>query len=391
MQSPTAMMMARIVLARDRQFQGIRPVNVASIEEFTQLVNHLAEMPEDLKTTFAHLAATVALFVEPVVASRQELVTEALPCIPCIDEASIPVEGFSDTTKTGIAKEVFDWVSRSTCNAFTVSDEELRSIGVGSYPQAALINHSCDPNCHVNFRGQLLRISVLKPIQKGEEITINYIDVAQTREARQSQLKASYYFTCKCARCEAKTTRDSMESTVARCPFCDGFVSRENVGQFRCNSCSSLDSSQLASVEARFELLTSLSAQIKSNPDLRTLQSILSQLLPFVRSDSFAMLECLNALSARAILELQFELAERYVSSSLQIHAKAFPTMHPLTGLQWATHAKLASYLGRDRDALNSARKATGILEITHGRDSPLLSTLEKLRHEIELEVGFAR
>lgn len=44
-------------------------------------------------------------------------------------------------------------LARFACNNHTVCDDELRPIGVGIYPLAALVNHACRPNCVQTFSG----------------------------------------------------------------------------------------------------------------------------------------------------------------------------------------------------------------------------------------------
>ncbi len=43
-------------------------------------------------------------------------------------------------------------------------------VGVGLYPLAALINHSCDPNCVAIFRGKTVHIRAIQEIMIGHEV-----------------------------------------------------------------------------------------------------------------------------------------------------------------------------------------------------------------------------
>lgn len=66
-------------------------------------------------------------------------------------------------------------------------------------------NHSCDPNTIVVFNQPGLIIRALRPIAKGEEIFIKYVDVTNPQSVRQADLKDSYYFDCTCSKCQRTT------------------------------------------------------------------------------------------------------------------------------------------------------------------------------------------
>ncbi|KAF2668075.1 SET domain-containing protein [Microthyrium microscopicum] len=70
------------------------------------------------------------------------------------------------------------------------------------YPIASLINSSCIPNAHNNWNGEMEHetIHAIRDIEAGEEITISYND-GSTFSARQTSLKASFGFQCKCRTC----------------------------------------------------------------------------------------------------------------------------------------------------------------------------------------------
>lgn len=76
--------------------------------------------------------------------------------------------------------------------------------GTAFYPLQSCMNHSCSPNAKAFKRemdtdGQATLIA-LKPIQKGQEITISYIDEECSYEERQ-KLLADYGFRCRCPKC----------------------------------------------------------------------------------------------------------------------------------------------------------------------------------------------
>ena len=76
-----------------------------------------------------------------------------------------------------------------------------RDIGVGMFPNLALLNHSCFPN--VLYYGvqpadsgmyASVRVKVCRPAKKGEELCISYIDVYQSRKKRLQELLATKRF-----------------------------------------------------------------------------------------------------------------------------------------------------------------------------------------------------
>jgi len=76
------------------------------------------------------------------------------------------------------------------------------------YHHISLINHSCNPNAvwswtKGNFRKKVVR--AIKPIKKGEEILVNYIDLEDfnygNRESRRLALVDKFGFFCKCSEC----------------------------------------------------------------------------------------------------------------------------------------------------------------------------------------------
>lgn len=90
-------------------------------------------------------------------------------------------------------------------NSHGISDN-ISTFGIGIYPRAALFNHCCEPNAFFtsgyfdNDASKMICRSIQK-IKKGEEITIHYIDLYQTRQERKKQLRETKFFECECHLC----------------------------------------------------------------------------------------------------------------------------------------------------------------------------------------------
>ncbi|XP_076947946.1 protein SET DOMAIN GROUP 41-like [Bidens hawaiensis] len=121
-------------------------------------------------------------------------------------------------------------------NAVEVQDRTGRSVGIAVYDTTfSWINHSCSPNACYRFLppetpsggqrclivpvcsepfvdselltgsggGPRIVVRSIKPVKKGEPVTISYTDLLQPKELRQSELWSKYRFTCCCHRCVA--------------------------------------------------------------------------------------------------------------------------------------------------------------------------------------------
>eukprot|EP00434_Breviolum_minutum_P029170 symbB.v1.2.025803.t2/scaffold2528.1/size92917/4 len=81
-------------------------------------------------------------------------------------------------------------------------EEELPMIfGIGLARRIALMNHSCRPNCEIDYDGNGTAIvTALRQIRPKEELTISYIDETKPLGVRRRVLARRYGFKCFCRR-----------------------------------------------------------------------------------------------------------------------------------------------------------------------------------------------
>ncbi|KAJ1490255.1 hypothetical protein T484DRAFT_1777823, partial [Baffinella frigidus] len=71
-------------------------------------------------------------------------------------------------------------ISRTQRNMHAVVNLAGNALGHGLYPQASFFNHACRPNSVVSFLDSSLVVRTIAPIKAGEEVTIAYVEHAQT-------------------------------------------------------------------------------------------------------------------------------------------------------------------------------------------------------------------
>ncbi|KAL6062168.1 SET domain-containing protein [Balamuthia mandrillaris] len=121
-------------------------------------------------------------------------------------------EGYA--SREGIAYAL-DLLCMLSCNCFTISTDEMNTVGVGLYPQAALINHSCQPNCVSLFVGASFHLRSIVDINEGDEITLNYVHIGDPTEQRRKALRETFFFECQCTRCQQFMPLETVLSTNA--------------------------------------------------------------------------------------------------------------------------------------------------------------------------------
>ena len=92
-----------------------------------------------------------------------------------------------------------------------------------------MFNHSCVPNAIVAFprlssppqrQRPVLRISALRQIDPGDEVTIAYVDTLGFARERRAELRHAYFFDCSCASCTVGM--DAGEVDKRECFMCRG-------------------------------------------------------------------------------------------------------------------------------------------------------------------------
>ncbi|KAI9137722.1 hypothetical protein BKA69DRAFT_1127865 [Paraphysoderma sedebokerense] len=111
------------------------------------------------------------------------------------------IQGLDNVT----VDEFIDLGCRINSNSHGMGDPSgsNRDCAIGLFPLASMFNHSCKPNCIFSGtkHGQIV-VRTQSPVSAGEELTISYIDLYQSKDARREELLTTKFFWCPCERCE---------------------------------------------------------------------------------------------------------------------------------------------------------------------------------------------
>jgi SET and MYND domain-containing protein len=105
-----------------------------------------------------------------------------------------------DMDSNAISKGFFFNIMSNTIQLHSPLDD--MKLGIAFDPIICSANHSCEPNTVVVFNQPRILLRAIRPIKKGDEIFMKYVDVTNPFSVRQAELKESYFFSCKCAKCK---------------------------------------------------------------------------------------------------------------------------------------------------------------------------------------------
>ncbi|CAJ1410192.1 unnamed protein product [Effrenium voratum] len=244
-------------------------------------------------------------------------------------------------------------------NAFTVTDEELREVGLGLYIRAAVFNHAEEPNCLQSFVGRQLVIRTCRPVPEGEELCITYADLGQLSLRRRALLREHFHFDVPSSQ-EAEA-RDRILSTV----LCGADSKKVQVGwDAECGLQGELAEGECAFARDFVRKVHNQWLRAKDARGTKVAQ------LQAVWLDATAGLDCRLGAGHSMRLALARELMDACVAQELWQEAIVFarevsacsrliyPPSWPMVSLSLARLAKLELFLGNFAAAIRCGEEA---------------------------------
>lgn len=96
--------------------------------------------------------------------------------------------------------------------------------GKGLYKSMAFINHSCMANSVYTFNNNSIVLRANRAIQKGEEVSVNYLNIWCGQPKRRVHLSNTWFFDCACSRCSDVTEFGTNLSAFKCESCCEGLI-----------------------------------------------------------------------------------------------------------------------------------------------------------------------
>merc|ERR1719323_287536 len=98
-----------------------------------------------------------------------------------------------------LRRENIEFDFRKFCNF--IQTYVTNAFSDGLWPDLARVNHSCFPNAEVVKRARERLLVVVRPVERGEEVTHSYLHSLMGRDARREVLERRWGFLCDCTLC----------------------------------------------------------------------------------------------------------------------------------------------------------------------------------------------
>lgn len=298
-------------------------------------------------------------------------------------------------------EEIVGLLAAMSCNAHTICDPEVRTVGKGIFPVIAMANHSCTPNAVLLFEGTTGVLRCTAEVAPGEELCISYVDLAAPAVIRKRELQEGYYFDCRCSRCNTAATPG-------------GSGEDATLGGFPCSACrdgATLPVEYFATSFIRTCQLCGHQAEYRSQEAAATSAGSMAEEATALRASGNAgegMRKCQAALEliertkcstagGAVRMKVNDELmwcclqaedwssARKACRAALPAYLVAYEVHEgPLLGLQYYTLGKIEWYLENVSAAVEALREACRILSITHGEGLRLVCDVRQLLSEAE-------
>lgn len=193
----------------------------------------------------------------------------------------------------------------------------------GLYPLMSLLNHSCTANArYCTDTNYVTNLFARKPIKMGEEITISYAKILWSTPSRQSYLKLTKQFTCKCDRCMDPTEALTFLSAVkcfdrTCCGLSFPIDPTSFFSKWKCHTCSSL-----SEYKTVLGLQQVVSCMLKSMPEKYSIREI----------DEFIGNRLLKVLpsSSQYVVELKMKIVTTSLKGNCNLNPKPRFLLIPL-------------------------------------------------------------
>eukprot|EP01127_Copromyxa_protea_P016430 TRINITY_DN4885_c0_g1_i1.p1 TRINITY_DN4885_c0_g1~~TRINITY_DN4885_c0_g1_i1.p1 ORF type:complete len:483 (+),score=97.88 TRINITY_DN4885_c0_g1_i1:77-1450(+) len=279
---------------------------------------------------------------------------------------------FPDSHKSLLTKEQL----ATLIGIFKTNTHEVGHMqGLGLFPVASLVSHSCFPNAVYETVGTKIFFTAISQIPAGTPITVSYINPHQPRADRREQLKNLFHFDCKCKRCHIDSRDHSRAFYCQACaskglsPDEIGIVAPKgdgsNIADWICLKCGEGVQETLWKEMLAFEaeLKETEVGMIKFN-DLVNLRKI----------HPTHYLLC-RALEYRVDLLAKIRPAscEKFILTLLAASESIYPPIHPQKAVYYDLLGQVRKMTGDLKGCKEALQEAVNIREKSCPRGSPVL------------------
>lgn len=259
------------------------------------------------------------------------------------DIALMLIKYHEDQTKidaTSFISFIRTFASKIMVNAFTIHNNDNDTIAAALYSPSNFVNHSCDPNAIVIYKGKKQCIYSLKPLEKDQEITVSYCSYIKPFYDRYRYLSENYFFECTCSRCQKDLTGCDTTLTCQKCK--EKSITQKGVESFICEKCSKDWTLQ------EIYLMDQNINKLKADMGTQKLEDRIKswqKLQGLISEDSGHYSEIYEIISRTYIAEEKFDEAFASDKALLKKMKKWYIPGDPAIGWKYLELAKLASAL----------------------------------------------